>query len=165
MPIGLTPGGLTSLPPLTGTASDLVAAVVSQLASTPSTAIAFGGGTGRAKFFSDEAVGSPTLPYLVVTENQITQDPESPAADGSVSYIGTGELVVDVYATTKSQAKSLRDDVIAALTDANLTNQQTNVLYFRQARPVSPPKPGVNVGVPQSYVASVTFAVKTDTTL
>jgi len=160
----LTPNGLTYVPASSSATPDLVAAVAATLRADPGTSTAFGQPSGPWRVYSDEGL-SDTMPYAVITEAALDYAPESPGTDGSAAYTGRGEVTVDVYAATKVGAKSLRQAVIAALNDADLANGECVVHYFRQARPVSPPTPGTNVGVAQAYRASVTFSVITETSL
>ncbi len=152
-------GGRVRWPAATSTPPDLVAAAVAALKSDAGVAGPLTGTNGVCKVYSDEAVGSPDLPYVVFTENTVTFTAETPDSDGVVAMVGQGELTVDVYAVGKVAAKTLRASVVELLHAADLGNADTTVHYFRLSRPLSPPTPGPGVGTPQAYRATATFAV------
>lgn len=158
-------GGRVPWPAATSTPPDLVAAAVAALKNDAGVAGVVTGTNGVCKVYADEAVGPTDLPYVVFTENTITFTPESPDADGVVSLTGQGELTVDVYAVGKVACKTLRQSVVELLHASDLSNADTTVHYFRLSRPLSPPAPGTNVGVPQAYRATATFAVIVEQTI
>jgi len=138
--------------------SDLIAACIAQLRATPAVVAAFGDASNTPKFAADVEVAQPNPPFAVFFDDVATVGQESEEADGDIHYYPEGTIRVEVYAAGKVQAKTLRNQIVAALNDAALSIDGASVLIFRIRNDQAPPSPGVLVGFPQGYMAQADFA-------
>lgn len=158
-PFLLTRGlGSTSV---ASTDPDLIAAVVSRLRAYDSGSVpaALGEAGSTTKIWTDEVLGSPALPWVRVFEVAEPLGSESPADDGVIHYVAeNGEIQVSVFAAKKTQARTLRNAIVAALNDADLTNDEAEVLHFRVNGHGGPFVEDVAPGQPAVYHAFATFS-------
>jgi len=152
-------GGTTVGAPMAGTPNDLLAAIVVQLRGWNNAAIPtlLGETSSTTKIWTDIAMGTPAPPWLVIEENDALATTETAGDDGVIHYISDGQFQVDIFATTKVQARTIRRMVVTALNDADLVNSDAAVLLFRVSNDSSPPVPDTTVGAPQAYHAIALF--------
>jgi hypothetical protein len=139
------------------TAPDLVAAVVARVRAYDGGAVAaaLGEDTGTAggtKVWAGEAMGSPNLPWLRVTEAG-----EAPSYTTGDAYTARGMLQVSVFHSGRKAARDVGRLVKAALNRAPLAFDDGRVMTILAGPEHWPPSPDVGPGQPAVHHYAVTF--------
>lgn len=140
-----------SLGSLTPTYPDLVAAVVARLRDWDGGAIATALG-GTKKIWSDEAMGSPELPWVRVTEIG-----ETPSYMTGLPYTANGMLQVSLFCPQKKLGRDTGRLIMAALDLAPLEFDDGRAMNFLHGRSFWVPTENVGVGVPTTYHYAIQF--------
>lgn len=112
------------------TYADLLEAAVARLLADATLT----GLIGAGKVFADAAPVGTALPYLVIAEPDESIDYQSAGDDALVPFDGRVELRVHCLAAGKSQARTIRRAVAAALADAPLAFETGQLLALRPGR-------------------------------
>lgn len=139
---------------------DIIAAVVSQLRAYNSAEIptALGEAGSVYKIWVDEALGAPALPWVRITEIAEPLSSESPEDDEVIHWIAEhAQIQISVFASKKTQARTLRNLIVKSLNDQDLTNDEAAVMYFRVDSQGGPFIDDVAPGQPAVYHAFATF--------
>lgn len=131
--------------------ADFVAAVTAQLGAVASVARAFGHSPSTPKFQGIQAATAVALPYARILELPADTTFESADGAGVIHYYEAGELQVDVFATSESQARTLGRLVASALDDAPLIFATGTCLEIRRSRAFFTPEPDAGPGTAIVY--------------
>lgn len=155
---------LTLWPPFSqvvaATDPDFIAAVVTQLRAYNSAEIptALGESGSAYKIWVDEALGSPALPWVRITEIAEPLSTDSPEDDEVIHYVAeNAQIQISVFAGKKTQARTLRNLIVKSLNDATLTNDESEILYCRVDSQGGPFIDDIAPGQPAVYHAFATF--------
>ena len=146
-------------------AADFVAAVVATLQGNAACALAFGNSPSTPKFQGIQAATAVALPYARILELPADTTFESADGAGVIHYYEAGELQVDVFATSESQARTLSRLVAAALDDAPLVFATGTCLEIRQSRAFFTPEPDAGPGAAIVYHRVVSFRYRNQSSL
>lgn len=142
-------------------AIDLADAVLQTLRASPAAA-AFGdtwdptAQSGVQKFFGDFANASGE-PYAVLTEPQQTRQYYTKGQDGTIPFVATGTFQAHVYATDRTQARTLGEQVASVLNDRVPSWTGANLMMFRSVPSGFIPTPATGPTTPAVFAFAVSF--------
>lgn len=125
-------------------AADLLEAVRARLLSTLSGSLPGGVWFGLAP--NVDATGQPVaMPYGVITEVGSTRQ-HAAKSSNATSYFDDGTFQVSVFATGRTQAVAIGNQVMTTLNDASLTFDAGTLTHLRQSNHYTELDPGLGVG-------------------
>jgi hypothetical protein len=142
-----------------GTAPDLMAAVVARLRASPSVVAAFAENTASAattKFWADAARQGVVLPWAVYEEIEGDIQYMTQAA-GTSNTIETGAIRFVIVSAGKKAARDLGRLVSGTLDDAPLVFDDGILMYLRAKKPFFVPVADIAPENPTAYARVVVF--------
>lgn len=113
--------------------ADFMSQVVAWLEQSVALLSALGQTDATPKIFGDVADGSPSPPYLVITETNETPQYQGPDSTGTAYHFDRGTIAVHIFASGKTQARSIGRLVADQLNDAPIAPDDGTLLELRQS--------------------------------
>jgi hypothetical protein len=117
---------------------------------------------GATKIHAMVAFGSPSLPYIVMTET--SEKPIRQSADAASVVYGfcRGNIVVKVHAASSDQAQLIGDTISGILADTTIVPTDGTLLEFRDDNAYFDPIGGVGPGSSTEavYVVSYLYVIQ-----
>jgi hypothetical protein len=142
---------------------DLIQAVIAQLEANTAIQALFGdtwnqaAQTGTSKFFAD-LVDQVPLPYCQIEEGGESYEFMTASPRGTINFTSPGQMMFNIWASSRASARLLGFAVAQALNDAPLQwPAQNNTMVFRMSKswfiPVNNPSgPGVPIVFHRAFV-------------
>ena len=143
------------------TPADLLEAIVAHLVADATVTAALTGGV-----WADAAPPDAPPPLLTIADISETADYQSVDGGGSIPLNDTAEIQLNVYATSKADARAFMRLVETSLNDAPLTITTGTVLYLRRrGRPHGLKDPDLGPGGGDVWMQAVSFDAVVSRTL